>query len=163
MVSISMGDLSCCVSSLDMSLTANVLSGISTEIINTSVDLLTYAPNTANNAQYCSFTALTSSSLFGYKEYMYLADGSCINDYYQCSTTGLNIFGNKGCVGVIENIPLSSTATPHLSGKLGSVSGSIVSIGQAKSIKGWVTYLPPQLMVPKLVADAYGSQRVRDP
>lgn len=139
MVSIDMGDLSCCVSSLDMSLTANVLSGISTEIINTSVDLLTYAPNTSNNAQYCSFTALTSSSLFGYKEYMYLADGSCINDYYQCSATGLNIFGSKGCVGVIETIKIGKSPAVVQSANLGNATASLATIGQAAATKGWVT------------------------
>ncbi|KAJ3371631.1 hypothetical protein HDU91_005086 [Kappamyces sp. JEL0680] len=106
-------------------------------------DPLAHLPATANGATFCSLAASAAvpqnSTLYGFKNALYRANGRCIDDSFICMANGtLVVFqnGSSGCNGPFETFQLTSTSQAILSMFLGPVSGALLTV-----------YLEPDYMV----------------
>ena len=143
----------CCLESVVNSLTGGLNSGMRTQnYTNGGSDLaLTPAafPVTANGAKFCSVTSLDghNTTLNGYLQVWYQANGVCTDKHTTCSSTGmLSIFPAAGCTGTPDSYQLGVPAVP-ING-LGNVRGSLVTISGGAQVDAWSYVFPGYAFVP---------------
>ncbi|KAI8901762.1 hypothetical protein BC833DRAFT_74939 [Globomyces pollinis-pini] len=92
---------SCCISSLDLELSASYSSGV---MIDTPTTLSDPVDKFSARGDYCALQAKQSIDLWGYNAIYILANGHCINDTFRCANNGeLSIYSSgKNCQGGVK-------------------------------------------------------------
>ncbi|KAJ3000422.1 Ubiquitin carboxyl-terminal hydrolase 16 [Globomyces sp. JEL0801] len=98
---------SCCISSLDLELSASYSSGV---MIDTPTTLSDPVDKFSARGDYCALQAKQSIDLWGYNAIFILANGNCINDTFRCANNGeLSIYSSgKNCQGGVKGLSVST-------------------------------------------------------
>lgn len=93
---------------------------------------------------------MDSTAMFGMPTSLFLADGTCINMRYQFTQSGvLTIFSADNCLGLIEKVVTSSHSKVFFNSTIvGSIGVQMVIVSGAAAQVGWITNIPPGLMIP---------------
>ncbi|KAJ3319837.1 hypothetical protein HDV06_005887 [Boothiomyces sp. JEL0866] len=134
----------CCFSNID----TTYLSGYASIVQRASFTQKSNFPVSANGASYCHLKSTTNSSLYGYSDIWFLADGSCIENYYSCeSTRDFNFYNQSGCQGDSKSISLFPNSTNYSFADMGNITGEFVFISNGQEIYTWYAYIPSALLV----------------
>ena len=135
----------CCFSSIHNY--QGVQSGIA-KVLDSSVDLYSQFPITANSNMYCRVYAGIQGNSFPYKEIFALQNGECL-DNFQCMPSGkIRIYDMPGCSETFEEIN-SNAQAPQFSSTFGNITTQLVTINSGSAKVGWVTYYPGKDLVPR--------------
>ncbi|KAJ3259712.1 hypothetical protein HK103_001973 [Boothiomyces macroporosus] len=135
----------CCVVSLDPTIPQPYSS--QTYHFITTLDSSDF-PKSAVGTSYCKLISKDNSSLFGFQQVYYKADGSCIDNNYMCTSDGtLQVYSGKDCKG--NFLSYSTNNKTIQDATIGNVSLSFIDVLQGSETYKWTTYTPQTLLVPK--------------
>lgn len=146
----------CCLSSLDLTLSSNYLSGtdiLVTETGDMDSTIQINSPNGASGHSYCLLSAMSSldnstSFLFNFNTTMFLNNDECINSNINmsatCSQSGLlTLYADSDCAIAETSIQLDKTMSPpYLSETWGLYTGKMFTFTAAHQSHGWTTFQP---------------------
>jgi hypothetical protein len=146
----------CCLSSLDLGLSSNYLSGTNILVneVGSMIDTINFnSPKDATGHSYCLLSALPSTDdsttfLFGFNTTMFLNNGECINSNIDmsatCSQSGLlTLYSDSDCGVEESSIQLhTELSAPYFSESWGLYTGQLLTITSASQIQGWTTFQP---------------------
>ncbi|KAJ3326128.1 hypothetical protein HDV06_000004 [Boothiomyces sp. JEL0866] len=136
----------CCISSLDLTFTDSYQSMMRSYVL----DSTDYKPPASSNSfTYCTITSNTNSSLYGYYQAFFLANGKC-QDNVMCNINSnlLTVFNNTGCTGPFEQY-YTTDSSPRVSNLLGNVSFGIYIVHNATETITWTGFTPQYELVPQ--------------
>ncbi|KAJ3313792.1 hypothetical protein HDV04_001596 [Boothiomyces sp. JEL0838] len=143
----------CCFSNLD----SHYLSGYASVVQRQQLLGKSNFPAVANGASYCHLQQAAPESLFGYSDIWYLADSSCIDSYYTCTTGGeFQAFSQPGCAGSPKSLKLKNNSQLFTFESMGNVTGQITTITDGSEIYSWTAYIPSS---PSTLAQQYAEIR----
>ncbi|KAI8893364.1 hypothetical protein BC833DRAFT_299865 [Globomyces pollinis-pini] len=140
----------CCVTSLDLTLTANYKSYSHVQLGDIGSDYKSSITKTANGGKYCHIEPTTTNlTPVLFNDMLFLADDTCRDGTYKCTSDGsFLIYKNQDCSGPSESYKLDSSKTVYQSETIGEFFGQILSITNAQNTFIWRTYDPLALVLP---------------
>jgi hypothetical protein len=136
----------CCVTASIPKNTQPYKSG-STEAVQDPNNPTFAAPRSAKGERYCHLKS-ANSSVFGYKEAWYRADGGCY-DKVVCNANGQLVFyEDKSCSSPVENFQLTINTIPLNSTALQSVEAAFVAVYNSTQDYSWIASIPTSSVYP---------------
>ncbi|KAJ3324252.1 hypothetical protein HDV06_000291 [Boothiomyces sp. JEL0866] len=135
----------CCASFVDQN--ARIASSY-TAVVDGKLDAA--MPSSAKSAKYCYLQSATGSSVFGFTNAWFLADGGCsISESVSCSPDGvLSIYSNANCQGTPKAFPLTANSISVSFGNLNNSQASVITIDSATNTIGWLATVPVLMISP---------------
>ncbi|KAI8897476.1 hypothetical protein BC833DRAFT_658573 [Globomyces pollinis-pini] len=134
---------SCCIASTDLTITYGLKSGSPSVLETNKSTYDNYFYQSMKGNTYCQITPTNNSILRGFNDVFFLADGSCIDDYFQCTEDHeFIVYNNTKCQGDKVIIKFDSSKTQFSNDILGQFDGQLrTDINGSISTK-WTTYQP---------------------
>ncbi|KAJ3318901.1 hypothetical protein HDV06_006953 [Boothiomyces sp. JEL0866] len=136
--------IGCCFSSLDLSFTYGYHSFSRNYLSDYSFDQSV----PSGIANYCQLSTLNNQLYNGYQEMYIRQTGGCVEDYFACNQTHLQIYGNQSCFGLTNEIPLSAAGIETRSDLLGGIFVNLFVSDHGNMDVMWTSFVPPMLMIP---------------
>jgi hypothetical protein len=139
----------CCFSSLDLTVSGGIASGVNT-VIEPTEEWTHMGMIGSNGRTYCHFRANGPQELMGYHSLFYLNDGKCKKHVRCFSNQSFAIYDDESCDGPGQVFAISSNNQNYQNPLMGTFQGSLLSFRNAANTVGWITYAPWTLLVPSL-------------
>ncbi|KAJ3313788.1 hypothetical protein HDV04_001592 [Boothiomyces sp. JEL0838] len=139
----------CCFSNID----TNYLGGYASLVQRTLFTDKSNFPAAANGASYCHIQQNSPGALYGYSDIWFLADSSCINNFYSCNFNGeFHYYNQSGCIGPSDSIQLYTNSSTFSFGDMGSIKGELLLINDGIETYTWTAFIPSSLLTFKYKA-----------
>ncbi|KAJ3319835.1 hypothetical protein HDV06_005885 [Boothiomyces sp. JEL0866] len=133
----------CCFSNID----TNYLSGYASLVQRAPFPDKSNFPLTANGASYCHIQQNSLGALYGYADIWFLADSTCINNFYLCNSNGeFHYFNQPGCAGQSNSIQLYTNSSMFTFADMGNIKGEFLFINDGAETYTWTAYIPSSLL-----------------
>ncbi|KAI8896339.1 hypothetical protein BC833DRAFT_597884 [Globomyces pollinis-pini] len=137
----------CCYSSLDINLSKHYHSG-SPFLYENDSNINQLIPNSINNQKYCKILPNHHTMLKTFHSIYFIADQSCIDDYFKCSDTGLfSIYTDKNCQGNVYSKLLTNTISNYTD-DFGNYDGELMTITNGTRKFIWTAFTPSAYLIP---------------
>ncbi|KAI8908353.1 hypothetical protein EDD86DRAFT_254180 [Gorgonomyces haynaldii] len=136
----------CCVSSLDVQITAGMTSASSKLV--SDISELYNAPVGMSGNRYCQITPISDGSVYSFVSVYLLADGTCSEGVFSCSASGVFKTYNGDCGVPNEVLQLSTTPQVFMNTSIGDFTAKIIVASDTHTVTDYTTYCPGYALIP---------------
>ncbi|KAJ3317706.1 hypothetical protein HDV06_001300 [Boothiomyces sp. JEL0866] len=131
----------CCLSSIDLAYTYGYKSFTRNYLVDSIIQHS--APISANTNHYCMINNLNSnSSLWGYDQVYFFAEGKCLEGNVTCEDGAFKIYNDSSCATILESFPISSKTINITSNIIGQVEIALIKYGDGQIPMTFTAYTP---------------------